>query len=73
MVYGEVGDIWRFEAPSWDRRRFNSQPVEHYLILEVSCPLTNLYYTYCLETGKYVEDLIIDESNFRNYNAHKVA
>jgi hypothetical protein len=70
MVYGEVGDIWRFEAPSWDRSRHH---IQHHLILEVSCPLKNYYYTYCFENGQHVNDLIIDESNFRNYNAHKVA
>ena len=70
MVHGEVGDIWRFEAPSWDRSR---PLIQHHLILEISCPFKNHYYTYCFENGQYVNDLILDESNFRNYNAHKVA
>jgi hypothetical protein len=69
MVHGEVGDIWRFDTPPWD----SGPAVCHYLILEISNPIKNNYYVYCFETGQYVEDLILDEANFRNYNARKVA
>jgi hypothetical protein len=65
----KVGDIWRFEAPHWSR----CKPVSHYLILEISDEQRKYYLAQYLEEDTLVYGLIIDESNVRNYNAHKVA
>jgi len=70
---GEIGDIWRFDSPEWD----SSLPVAHYLITDITFPEHSRYdiYYVCihLETRLTVPDLLIDNANIANYNAHKVA
>lgn len=68
---GFVGDIWRFEAPSWEPTR----PIKHYLITAVHGNIRYgcLYSCLELETGITYPDLVLDDANVRNYKARKVA
>ena len=69
---GHIGDIWRFEAPEWEPNR----PVYHYLITAVTRvpDRYNLHYSVIeLETGNTYPDLLLDDANVKNFNAHKVA
>lgn len=70
--HGNVGDIWRFDPPPWDKH----EGINHYLILSVEIRETIKpihYHCIHLETGLEVPDLLIDAANIANYNARKVA
>lgn len=71
--YGNIGEIWRFDAPPWKR----ANAPAHYLITDITFPEHSRYDVYyvCihLESGLTVTDLLIDEANIANYNARKVA
>lgn len=71
--HGNVGDIWRFDPPRWER----TSAVAHYLITDITYPeygRHSIYYVCVhLETGLTVPDLLIDSANIQNYNARKVA
>lgn len=67
-----IGDIWRFDAPEWEPNR----PTYHYLVTGVTygSGRYELYYNVIeLETGNTYPDLLIDDTNVRNYKARKVA
>lgn len=71
-IRGQVGDIWRFDAPYWEPTR----PIRHYLITAVvdgGSHYERLYAVIELETGRSLPDLLLDESNVTNYRARKVA
>jgi len=69
--YGNIGDIWRFDAPPWEKK-FGPH---HYLITDIKQSRYRELHYVCiqLETGETVPDLLIDEANIKNYNARKVA
>ena len=73
--HGNVGEIWRFDPPPWDKR----EGINHYLILSVEHrgdgKLYNPIHYHCihLETGLEVPDLLIDDANLKHYNARRVA
>lgn len=69
---GQIGDIWRFDAPEWEPER----AVRHYLItgiMHTDSRYSVLYSVIELETGIAYPDLVLDDANVRNYNARKVA
>lgn len=68
----EIGDVWRFECPSWDSS--NRYPT-HFLITdrrETDSRYQYLYAAINLNTNETIDDLLIDRANLENYKAHKV-
>lgn len=69
---GEIGDIWRFDRPSWDSS--NTYPA-HFLITdrrETDSKYRYLYTAIDLRTNEITNDLLLDSANLKNYNARKV-
>ena len=70
-IEGQVGDIYRFHAPSWNRDSGNA----HYLIMEIPEETyrgRQVYVALHLESGRVVIDLLLDEANVFNYAIKQV-
>ena len=68
----EIGDIWRFERPSWDS---SSRYPAHFLITDRRETYSRYEYLYTainLNTNETIDDLLIDSANLKNYKARKV-
>ena len=68
----EIGDIWRFERPSWDA---GDKYPAHFLITDRREGTGRYQYLYTainLRTNETVNDLLLDSANLKNYKAHKV-
>ena len=71
MIIASIGEIWRFVSPKWAAY---SGKVSHYLILDKveHKRYDYLYVVMELETGRILNDLLIDAANIQNYRAEVV-